>query len=283
VWQSIGSAATDSDGTSIQGQRYNSLGTAQGGQFQVNSYTSGDQIYPNVSTDVDGDFVIAWHSAGSSGTDSTGYSLQLQRYGSSGSNLGSQIQVNTYTTGDQLRAALASDASGNFTVVWDSDGSFGSDNLGTSIQALRFDDQGMPLLLPSFIYLPISRHNFQPCFAGLNEAEPNNDDSEANGPLCGPVTLSGLPNDARDYFTFELENAGLITIDLADHPLESEDGAQLQLFFQNLSNLVGIDLAPPYEISHNGAAGQYFVLVFTDLDKCAGNCDTAYDLTISFP
>src|SRR5262245_39803235 len=40
VWDGIGSAGTDTSAQSVQGQRYASDGTPQGGQFQVNTYTT---------------------------------------------------------------------------------------------------------------------------------------------------------------------------------------------------------------------------------------------------
>ena len=46
----------------------------------------------------DGDFVVVWESNGSSGTDTSSWSIQGQRYASNGSTLGAQFQVNTYTT-----------------------------------------------------------------------------------------------------------------------------------------------------------------------------------------
>ena len=51
-----------------------------------------------MAADADGDFVVVWESDGSSGTDTSGDSIQGQRYASDGSTQGAQFQVNTYTT-----------------------------------------------------------------------------------------------------------------------------------------------------------------------------------------
>ena len=64
VWNSNGSYGSDNNGFSIQGQRYNSAGTTQGSEFQVNVYTSNGQNRPAVALDSDGDFVVAWQSNG---------------------------------------------------------------------------------------------------------------------------------------------------------------------------------------------------------------------------
>ena len=43
-------------------------GTPIGGEFQVNSYTTSYQRYPEVAADGAGNFVVAWLSGGSAGS-----------------------------------------------------------------------------------------------------------------------------------------------------------------------------------------------------------------------
>ncbi|MGB5400218.1 MAG: hypothetical protein WBO71_08385, partial [Thermoanaerobaculia bacterium] len=123
---------------SIQGQRYDSGGAPVGGEFQVNAYTTSSQLNPSVAVEPQGDFVVVWTSYGSYGTDSSGESIQGQRYDSGGAPMGGQFQVNAYTTTSQRRPAVAVGADGDFVVVWDSGGSFGTDNSSRSIQGQRF-------------------------------------------------------------------------------------------------------------------------------------------------
>ncbi|MGB5294642.1 MAG: hypothetical protein WBP34_06805, partial [Thermoanaerobaculia bacterium] len=139
VYQSFGSAGTDSAGTSIQGRRYSSDGMAIGGEFQVNTYTTSFQTAPAVATDPSGDFVVVWGSLGSSGDDFSVSSVQAQRYDSEGVAIDGQFQVNTYINLDQYLPAVATDARGTFVVVWDSIGSAGTDNSGSSIQGQRYE------------------------------------------------------------------------------------------------------------------------------------------------
>jgi hypothetical protein len=130
VWTSGGSTGSDTGSGSIQGQRYNSAGSAVGSQFQVNTYTTSSQALPSVAVDADGDFVVVWSSAGSFGGDTSSSSIQGQRYNSAGSAVGSQFQVNTYTTNAQYTnsgSTVAVDSDGDFVVVWQSAGSFGGD------------------------------------------------------------------------------------------------------------------------------------------------------------
>ena len=142
VWDSGGSGGSDTDGRSVQGQRYDATGSAIGAQFQVNAYTAYDQVNPSVASDTAGNFVVVWESQGSAGTDTAGRSIQGQRYDASGSAIGAQFQVNTYTTNPQVVPSVASDVAGNFVVVWLSFGSAGSDTSGNSVQGQRYDASG---------------------------------------------------------------------------------------------------------------------------------------------
>jgi len=142
VWMSVGSSGTDTSSSSIQGQRYASDGSTQGAQFQVNTYTTSSQDRPSVAADADGDFVVVWLGSGSSGTDTSSTSTQGQRYASDGSTRGLEFQVNTYMTSGQGEPSVATDADGDFVVVWTSDGSSGTDGSYTSIQGQRYASDG---------------------------------------------------------------------------------------------------------------------------------------------
>jgi hypothetical protein len=56
--------------------------------------------------------------------------------------VGSEFQVNTYTTRNQQAPSVAADASGNFVVVWQSDGQDGS---GSGVFGQRYDSAGRAL------------------------------------------------------------------------------------------------------------------------------------------
>ncbi len=142
VWESAGSYGSDTSESSIQGQRFTRDGSAAGGEFQVNTYTTGVQRGQSVAMDADGDFVVVWMSKGSFGSDDSDYSIQGQRYAADGIALGRQFQVNTYTTDRQSLPAVGGLANGDFIVVWDSLGSFGTDTLAQSVQAQRYASSG---------------------------------------------------------------------------------------------------------------------------------------------
>jgi hypothetical protein len=113
------------------------------GEFRVNTFTTGFQSRPSMAMDSSGDFVVTWTSGVYSGTaqDGDNNGIYAQRYNSSGYIVGTEFQVNTYTTGVQSNQSVAMDSKGNFVITWesrsqDADGSSG-------IFAQRFDSNGL--------------------------------------------------------------------------------------------------------------------------------------------
>lgn len=147
VWQSDGSYGTDTDGRSVQGQRFDANGSPLGPEFQVNIYTTSSQGNPHAAYGADGSFVVVWDSDGSSGTDTDGHSIQGRRFAADGSPVGSEFQVNSYTTQGQSKPEVAVGPGGAFVVTWgnDSGGSPGNDTLAGSIVARRFAADATPL------------------------------------------------------------------------------------------------------------------------------------------
>ena len=60
----------------VYAQRYNASGAPQGGEFRVNTVTSGDQLAPAIALDADGDFVTVWSGNGTG----DGFGVYAQRY-----------------------------------------------------------------------------------------------------------------------------------------------------------------------------------------------------------
>ena len=125
----------------IEAAVFNSLGGVLVNEFQVNTYTSGQQDNPRVAASPAGDFVVAWDGAGSAGTDTAPGSLSVhaQRYDAGGTPREGELQVNSWTTSDQKAPAVAMDGRGNLVLAWESTGSFDNDSSDKSIQVRRFD------------------------------------------------------------------------------------------------------------------------------------------------
>ncbi len=122
VWESFGSPGSDDSSYSIQARRF-PVEPGLEDQFQVNAVTEGAQRFARVTRYRDGGLLVAWHSFSSAGDDDDLTSIQAQVLGVAGEPLGSQFQVNGYTTNAQDYAAVAGTGDGRFVAAWTSQGS----------------------------------------------------------------------------------------------------------------------------------------------------------------
>jgi hypothetical protein len=129
----------DGDYWGVFAQRYASTSVPLGGEFRVNTYTTKHQVYPSVASDSAGNFVVAWMSRNQDGSY---WGVFAQRYAGTGSPLGGEFRVNTYTTSYQDRPSVASDSTGNFVVTWES---FSQDGSYWGVFAQRYASTGAPL------------------------------------------------------------------------------------------------------------------------------------------
>jgi hypothetical protein len=104
---------------SIFGQRFSRNNSKIGTEFQVNTYTTGNQDFSKACCAGDGRFMVTWQSnAFPSGPDGDGAGVFGRRYGSDGLPQGNEFQINTTTTGYQIAPDASCDAAGNAVVVW---------------------------------------------------------------------------------------------------------------------------------------------------------------------
>jgi hypothetical protein len=122
----------------VYARRYDAAGVAQGGQFQVNAFTTGDQVNPSVAMSATGDFVITWSSQGGGN-----WYVVAKRYDSSGAATGREFQVNA-STGDQENPTVAMNGSGDFLITWSSSGHKGNGRGNWSVAARQYDESGAP-------------------------------------------------------------------------------------------------------------------------------------------
>lgn len=108
-----------------------------GPEFQVNTYTSGDQKLPVVAMRSDGGFVVVWDS-GPHPLDPSGRAIIGRRFDAAGNPQSAEFLVNTGTSGDQTDPSVAMNGSDAFVVSWHRVSSH-------DCAAQRFDASGAPL------------------------------------------------------------------------------------------------------------------------------------------
>ena len=123
-------------GWEIYAQRYNARGQAQGEEFRVNTNTTSDQMYPNMSALSDGGFVVTW------GTLHEGNSREIhaQRYNAQGQTQGAEFRIDNGAFTDHYGGSITSLADGGFVVAWLDWGDYGG--APNSSFAQRYNAQG---------------------------------------------------------------------------------------------------------------------------------------------
>jgi hypothetical protein len=130
VWQS----GQDGSGWGVFGQRYDSSGARLGGEFQVNTQSTGSQYSADIARDANGNFVVMWSNYDSGPPAS--WSIRGQRFAADGTRLGTEFLV----TARGQHSDVASGGSGSFVVVWAASGSQDDDSVGVFGQV--FDASG---------------------------------------------------------------------------------------------------------------------------------------------
>jgi hypothetical protein len=149
--------------------------------------------------------------------------------------------------------------------------------IDTSFLGSAFATEGS-FTIPYRVHLPVVLKDFVNYYANEWETEPNNNYLQSNGPLKSGQIYRGVHNDAKDYYSVYLPGSGTLIVDLSS-PIA---GTQLQLFYQiaDVDHRVAADTVAPFSINYSGAAGWYYIYVYTD-PAFVGT--QTYTLTVTYP
>jgi len=117
------------------GQRFDASGAKVGAAFPINASTTKSLGRPRVAENAAGQFVVVWHGYGAGGS----YGVFGQRFSAAGAKVGTEIPINTFTSGGDRYPAVAMDSKGNFVVAWNGANQDGS---GSGVIAQRFNAGG---------------------------------------------------------------------------------------------------------------------------------------------
>jgi hypothetical protein len=125
--------------SALHAQRFDASGSALGGEFLVNTSTSGIKTDPSLASDEDGNFVVSWTSRDLGGSESE---ILARRFDASGNALTGEFRVNSNISRRPEYPSAAMDADGDFVVAWRSR-LLGA---GTSyeVRAQAYDASGSP-------------------------------------------------------------------------------------------------------------------------------------------
>ena len=142
TWTDASASGGDTSGAAVRAQMFGADGTKVGGEFLVNTATSGAQQAPTITSLANGGFVVSWTDFSGQGGDTSSSGIKAQLYDASGARVGSEFLVNTVTQQGQTYQAITSLASGGFVVSWTDASGLSPDNKGTGIKAQIFDAGG---------------------------------------------------------------------------------------------------------------------------------------------
>jgi len=125
----------DSDGAGILGRVFNANGSPAGGEFVVNTTTTGNQTNPDVAVAADRRFVVVWQA-----DDVDGLGVYAQLFDTAGLPVGGEMLVNVVEGNNQQDPHVVMADDGSFVVVWK-----GIDSDGEGIYARMFDAFGQAI------------------------------------------------------------------------------------------------------------------------------------------
>jgi hypothetical protein len=127
----------DGNNSALLARRYDSAGSLEGSEFQVNEFTSCNVAGPAFDFGPGGGMVATF---GCSGRDGDTSGIFARRFDSAGASIGGDFQVATQTIDRQIDSDVAHDENDGFVIVWGSDR---EDNF-MDVIGQRYDSTGTP-------------------------------------------------------------------------------------------------------------------------------------------
>ena len=192
AWESEG---PDGDNKAIVVRRFDSVGGSLGAENLVNTYVTGNQQDPAIARLDDGRFVVAWDSYGQDGS----YGAVIGRLlDSDAQPIGTEFQLNAYTSQSQDDVDVAALGGGGFVVAWESYQQIGT---FTAIIGRRYDSLGVALGPEFVVEDGATNYQYDPNIA----REPGGgfvvvwegDDADGYGILARRFDVQGQPRGTR--------------------------------------------------------------------------------------
>ena len=138
AWRDADGTNGDGSGSSVAARVFDNTGVAATNQFQVNSFTAGEQTQPQIGTLAGGNIVVAWRSEGQDGSSG---GIYYQIFTDAGTPVGGEVRVNDLNSGNQTNPNLITLDTGGFVIGW-TDTSTPAPGTGSGVFVQVFDADG---------------------------------------------------------------------------------------------------------------------------------------------
>jgi hypothetical protein len=188
----------DGSGTGVFVRRFATDLNAPGSEVRANAATAGFQSGPSLAVDGSGNVIVAWEASGRDGSASGIVARRFDRFLLP---LTGEIDVNATTAGLQSRPRVASAASGDFLIAWES---WGQDAGGPGVFARLFNFLEQPAAVEFQVntYSPGAQRRpalaASPAGQFLVAWESLGQDGDASGVFAQAYSLPGL-----DFYTVQ--------------------------------------------------------------------------------
>jgi hypothetical protein len=188
----------DGSGPGIFLRRFATGLTGPGAEVRANAATAGFQSAPSLAVDGSGNVIVAWEASGRDGGASGIVARRFDRFLSP---LSGEIDVNATTAGLQSRPRVASAASGDFLIAWES---WNQDAGGAGVFARLFNFLEQPAAVEFRVNTFSPGSQLRPALAAspagrlLAAWESAGQDGDASGIFAQAYTLPGL-----DFYTVQ--------------------------------------------------------------------------------
>ena len=171
TWMDDSGTLGDSSGNSVKTQVFGADGSKVGGEFLINTATSGNQDYPAIASLANGGFVVSWQDTSNATSDDPN-NIKAQVFGANGTRVGSEFQVNTVTDGSQRQPTITGLADGRFVVAWFDEKTTSGEPLRANVAAQVYSANGVALgdqftVNTAPVYTPVLGGGGGPTIRGL--------------------------------------------------------------------------------------------------------------------
>ncbi len=161
-----GFVVTWQDNAEVSAQIFDAVGTSVGPEILVNTATAGSQNRSQIAALSNGGFVVTWTDGSLTAPDTNGDAVRAQVFTAAGARVGTEILVNTATTGNQETQQITALSNGGFVITWE-DVSRTEPDSSTAVRAQVFSASGVMVGTEILVNTATSDQQFVPQITAL--------------------------------------------------------------------------------------------------------------------